>query len=133
VPRGWFYRPGRAPERPQDQLPIEAQSLCLSDSAAFALNNFSIINARARIPHTKDRRVPAPGTLQCNIVNACYFGKDFGMRRRAEQRSASAERCSALQIRLRLRRSALPEAGAALRSLFMPAPRNAGLRHAPAA
>jgi len=44
--------------------------------------------------------------LQCNIVNACYFGKDFDMRRRAEQRSASAERCSALQIRLRLRRAA---------------------------
>ncbi|SPE33876.1 hypothetical protein SBA2_810024 [Acidobacteriia bacterium SbA2] len=41
-----------------------AQSLCLSNSAALALNNSSIINARARIPHTKDRRVPTPGTLR---------------------------------------------------------------------
>jgi len=45
--------------------------------------------------------------LQCNTVNACYFGKYFATRRRAEQRSASAERCSALQIQLRLRRAAL--------------------------
>ncbi len=45
--------------------------------------------------------------LQCNPVTACYFGKHFGTRRRAELRSASAERCSALRIQLRLRRPAL--------------------------
>ena len=31
------------------------------DSAAFALNNSSIINARARIPHTKGRGIPTRG------------------------------------------------------------------------
>jgi hypothetical protein len=31
---------------------LAMQSLCLSNSAAFALNNSSIINTRARIPHT---------------------------------------------------------------------------------
>ena len=36
------------------------QSLCLSNSAAYALNNSSIINARVRTPHTKDRRAPTP-------------------------------------------------------------------------
>ena len=47
-------------------------------------------------------------STQCNTVNARYFGKHFGVRRRAEQRSASAERCSALQLPLRLRRALAP-------------------------
>ncbi len=45
------------------------QSLCLSNSAALSLNNSSIINARARIPHTKDRRVPTPGTVMATFYS----------------------------------------------------------------
>jgi len=47
----------------QKEEPV-AQSLCLSNSAAFILNNSFIVNARARIPHSKDRRVPTAGTLR---------------------------------------------------------------------
>jgi hypothetical protein len=48
------------------------QSLCLSNSAAYALNNSSIIHARVRIPHTKYRRVPTPGTLPTDSIQSSH-------------------------------------------------------------